>query len=137
MVCLDALRDTLPTATGLVSSHGVGLAETIELARHLDRLPASLLVFAVESVAFEQFAPLSDAVEAAIPHVVTRILEVCAFVSMTLDSGRRRAVPQRCLQTRGGDPTNATCPCGRGRGQLDDGHDQRQDLQCDDGGPLP
>jgi hydrogenase maturation protease len=58
---LDASEAPLPLAAR-ASTHGLGLAETIELGRALDRLPPRLLVYGIEGRAFELGAPLSPEV---------------------------------------------------------------------------
>ena len=73
IVEIDALAEPLTVDTGLVSSHGVGLAEAIELARLLDRLPRRLTIIGVEATTFEQFDDLTPAVLAAVPAVVDRV----------------------------------------------------------------
>ena len=61
----DAVASSLPT--GLLSStHAFGVAEAIELARALGRLPASLTVYAIEGARFEVGQDLSPEVEVAI-----------------------------------------------------------------------
>lgn len=55
------------------SSHGVGLAEAIELGKALGRLPTRLVVYAIEAKNFETGAPLSSEVAAAASDVVRRI----------------------------------------------------------------
>jgi len=52
------------------SSHLVSVAEAIELARALDRLPPAVLVLGIEGTRFDIGAPLSDPVAAAIDEVV-------------------------------------------------------------------
>jgi hydrogenase maturation protease len=69
----DVVRQALPTGTGL-SSHGFGLAEAVELARALGRLPARCTVFAVEAASFDHGAPLSCEVAAAADEVVGHVL---------------------------------------------------------------
>jgi hydrogenase maturation protease len=49
------------------------VAEAIELARTLQDLPRSLLVYAIEGEAFVVGTPLSQAVEGAIPEVIAQI----------------------------------------------------------------
>ena len=66
IVEIDALAEQLPTQQGLLSSHGVGLAEAVELARLLDRLPRQLKVIGVEAKSFNQFDPVTPEVAAAI-----------------------------------------------------------------------
>ena len=63
---LDASDGALPFAAS-ASTHGLGLAETVELGRALDCLPARLLVYGIEGAAFELGAPLSpDVARAAV-----------------------------------------------------------------------
>jgi len=61
-----------------LSSHGIGLAEVVELARRLGRLPRRLVIFGIEGRCFDPGAPLSPEVAAAIPRVAEAILqELC------------------------------------------------------------
>lgn len=53
--------------TGLGGTHAVGLAEVVELARALDRLPGRLVMVGVQAQRFTHGEPLSDAVAAAVP----------------------------------------------------------------------
>jgi len=78
---LDAAASRIPQPMFAASSHAVGLAESIELARVLDRLPPSCIVFAVEAASFTLGAPLSPAVAAAVDRVVTAVVaEIAAGV---------------------------------------------------------
>lgn len=79
----DALATELTTEESLLSSHGVGLAETVELARLLDRLPRSLVVVGVEAQSFGQFDPLTEDVAAAVPLALQEVLLLAGF---TMDS---------------------------------------------------
>ncbi len=72
----DACRSTMPTGERILSSHGVGLADAIELGRLLDRLPRQLTVIGVEASSFEPFEPASSQVVDAVPEVVRRIGEI-------------------------------------------------------------
>jgi hydrogenase maturation protease len=68
----DAISDPLPT--GLLSStHAFGVAEAIELARALGRLPASFTVYAIEGTRFEVGQGLSPEVEAATSKLVDEL----------------------------------------------------------------
>ena len=49
---IDARRAPLPAALGSASTHGIGVAEAIELGRALDRLPDRLVLFCVEGEDF-------------------------------------------------------------------------------------
>lgn len=55
------------------STHSIGLAAALELARLLGRLPAALTVVGVEGTAFDLLAPLSPAVAAAVEPVVAQV----------------------------------------------------------------
>ena len=70
---LDGLVDSVPTEESLLSSHGVGLAEAIELSRLLGRLPRSLTIIAVEVSTTEQFDPVSGPVRSSVLDVVALI----------------------------------------------------------------
>jgi hydrogenase maturation protease len=71
----DVVASALPRGRHGTSTHGIGLAEAIELARILGRLPSRCLVYGVEAQSFEHGAPLSAAVSAAIEDVVRRVLD--------------------------------------------------------------
>lgn len=60
-------------ATAKRSTHGLGVAEAIALARALDRLPARLRVYGIEGNNFEMGNALSPEVEHAVEEVVRRI----------------------------------------------------------------
>ena len=62
----DVSDTPLPKATFSLSTHGLGLAEAIELARALGQLPAQTIVYAIEASAFEIGAPVSPAIAAAV-----------------------------------------------------------------------
>jgi hydrogenase maturation protease len=70
----DARAERLPLALGGSSTHGLGLAEAIELARALGALPPSVAVYAIEGRAFDRGDPLSRAVAAAALEVEERIV---------------------------------------------------------------
>lgn len=73
---LDASHEPLPARQrhGTSSTHTAGLAETIELARVLGRLPALVIVYAVEGRRYDAGAPLSDEIAAIAPTLVERVL---------------------------------------------------------------
>ncbi len=71
----DVTAAPLPSFTFGLSSHGLGLAEAVELARALGRLPPRCIVYAIEGEGFEPGTRLSPAVEAAVIEVGRRILE--------------------------------------------------------------
>jgi len=70
----------LPKDLARCSSHGLGIAEAIELSRVMGRLPASVIIYAIEAASFEPGAPLSPAVRDAVETVADRIAsEVCSL----------------------------------------------------------
>ena len=76
----DAAAGPLPSRTFALSSHGLGLSETIELARALRQLPPICVVYAIEG-GFETGAPLSPPVAAAVVTVAERLrVEIAACV---------------------------------------------------------
>jgi hydrogenase maturation protease len=77
----------LPEQLGAVSSHGIGLGTTIELARALDALPGSLIVFAIEGACFDAGVPPSAVVTRAAGQAALRIRKEIAQIS----SGRMMA----------------------------------------------
>ena len=72
VVCFEASEEALPNRS-FVSSHAFGLAETLELARALNRLPASLTVFGIEVSEPSIGESVSGEVEAAAQAVASAI----------------------------------------------------------------
>ena len=62
----DALREALPAPRAGASTHGLGLAEAVGLARALDRLPARLVLVGIEGADFSPGAGLGPAVAAGV-----------------------------------------------------------------------
>ena len=62
------------------STHAIGLAEVIEIARALGRLPGRLVVVGVEAERFDHGAPLSPAVAAAVGKAADRVCEELGHV---------------------------------------------------------
>ena len=58
-----------------MSTHAMGLADSIELARTLGQLPKRCIVYAVEGHGFGLGEPLSPPVANAVEDVVTRVLD--------------------------------------------------------------
>ena len=69
----DVHRETLPDYLNAVSSHGIGVAEGIALARALGMLPEICEVIAIEGAEFRTGATLSRAVATAIDTCVAEI----------------------------------------------------------------
>ncbi len=66
----DATHEALPSGLATLSSHGLGLAQAIELGRALGRLPARLVVIGVEAAQLAPGGGLTPAVADAIARAV-------------------------------------------------------------------
>ncbi|MBI4597634.1 MAG: hydrogenase maturation protease [Candidatus Omnitrophica bacterium] len=58
---------------GSSSTHAIGVAEAVELARAMGRLPAELIVYGIEGERFDAGTTISPSVTQAIDRVVTSI----------------------------------------------------------------
>jgi len=65
---VDVRKQGLPQGNWSAGgTHALGLPAVVELARSLDLLPRQLVVVGVEAAQFDHGAPMSAAVEAAVP----------------------------------------------------------------------
>lgn len=69
----DLAAGPLPAQATATSSHGLGLGDTLELARSLGRLPRVCLLYTLAGAAFDPGTPLSAGVRAAVPELAQRI----------------------------------------------------------------
>jgi hydrogenase maturation protease len=69
----DALTQPIPAQLSFQSTHVFGVAEAIELARVLGRLPPSLIVYAIEGENFSTGVGLSLKASEAVQKVVERV----------------------------------------------------------------
>jgi len=70
---IDAGTQPLPEGAFGLSTHGIGVAQAVELARVFGRLPRRCVVYAIEGVSFKPGAPLTPAVAAAVDAVARRV----------------------------------------------------------------
>ena len=70
---LDALAQSLPAGMAHGSTHGLGIADAVELARALGTLPASLIVYGIEGCDFGNGTGLSPRVALAVESLAQRI----------------------------------------------------------------
>jgi hydrogenase maturation protease len=71
----DASSRPLPTPLRASSStHALGLGETVELARSVDRLPGTVIVYGVEGFAFEAGDTLSPQVQTVVAGLADEVL---------------------------------------------------------------
>ena len=75
---IDASSTPLPATTRLSSSHAMGVASSVELARALGRLPDRLVVVGVEGRSFASGSEISPEVAAAVETAAAAVLEVLA-----------------------------------------------------------
>ena len=72
---LEAGEQPLPSELFGASTHLLGLAEAIELARALGRLPAQVVVYGIEGAVFDAGDRLSPAVAEAVERVAEAVRE--------------------------------------------------------------
>lgn len=72
---IDANTEKLSGGVFYYSSHVFSLAEAIELARSLERMPKSLIVYGIEGNNFVFGAPLSKQVKTAMKKIETAIIK--------------------------------------------------------------
>lgn len=87
---IDLAGDALPRDLCFTSSHALGLAEAIALARTLGRAPSRILVYAIEGGRFDCGASLTPAVAAAAGIVADRVV---ADLARLQDSSEDRSAP--------------------------------------------
>lgn len=73
---LDADEVPVGAGFGTAGTHTVGIAQALDLARVLDRLPANVFVVGVEVAAPTGPGGLSDTVLSAVPHAVDEVTRV-------------------------------------------------------------
>jgi hydrogenase maturation protease len=71
---IDAVAVPLPAGLRTASTHALGVADAVELARALDRLPSRLVVYGIEGERFGAGDPLSPPVDRAVDELAARIL---------------------------------------------------------------
>jgi hydrogenase maturation protease len=98
---LDAVREPVPVAAGS-STHGLGLAQAIGLARALNCLPQHCIVYLIQGADWAFGAPLSPAVRRATGTAVTELL---CELQATADKAIRRD-----LHNGGRDPALRSVP---------------------------
>jgi hydrogenase maturation protease len=86
-------RRPLASVRTNASTHGLGVAEAIELASVLDQLPIRLRVYGIEGRRFEPSAEISPEVQCAVEIVVGRII---ADLGAPHDRGRPNPLQPDC-----------------------------------------
>jgi hydrogenase maturation protease len=85
VIIWDALIAPLPVDCFRCSTHSLGVAEAVELARLLGWLPSCILIYGIEGRQFEIGAPPSWAVLQAVEEVTEKILEQLQSCSGAID----------------------------------------------------
>jgi hydrogenase maturation protease len=85
---MDVTNDSLSKNLFRLSTHGTGIAEAVELARTLQRLPRRLIIYGIEGSSFGTGAPISPEVERGAEQAMDAILE---------EIYRREGAPQICM----------------------------------------
>jgi hydrogenase maturation protease len=85
---IDLADSPLPIGFAPSSSHAFGVAQTVELARSLGRLPQYLVAYLVEGEQFGTGAPLSPAVAASVEDVAERVLDELSAILKTKGSSQ-------------------------------------------------
>lgn len=73
--CFDGITKPLQDATLRASTHVLGIAQSIEMARVLGHLPSVLRIFGIEAAQFEHGTPLSEKVNAASQIVARQVIQ--------------------------------------------------------------
>ena len=75
---LDASREELPAELFRASTHHLGLAEAVELARALGRLPSRVVFYGIEAASVDVGDELTPQVEAAVDRVADALRDEVA-----------------------------------------------------------
>jgi len=70
---LDVNNKTIPTSFFNYSTHAFSLAEAVELARVLGKLPSRIVIYGIEGSQYAAGVALSAAVDRAIPTVLAKL----------------------------------------------------------------
>jgi hydrogenase maturation protease len=82
---LEPLTQPIPKELYLCSTHAFGVSEAIELARTLQQLPPSLVIYGIEGMQFDVGSEMSADVRRAVPHVIQRVQQdIAAFQARTI-----------------------------------------------------
>lgn len=74
---INVHKDPLPRTLSLSSSHALGVAEAVEMARTLDRLPPHFVIYTVVGKNFSTGSRLSRAVAKGVERIVEEVITEC------------------------------------------------------------
>ncbi len=78
---VDASAEPVPASFRHSSSHTIGVADAIELARELGRLPGKVLLFGIEGAAFDASSALSASVAGALDGLAAEVASAAAALA--------------------------------------------------------
>ena len=87
----NAHADRLPEDVFPCSTHAFGVREAVELARAMNRLPQTLLIYGIEGKRFFLGAPPSPEIERAAVSVAERLLELARTMTGPAQAARNPA----------------------------------------------
>jgi hydrogenase maturation protease len=93
--CFEAGERPLPAVFGRSSTHHLGLAAAIELARVLGRLPRRLVVLGIEGADFGMGEGLTPAVDGAVDRVVAALRDPGRSCRSSIDGSSAGAAEDR------------------------------------------
>lgn len=82
---IDATESPLPVTVQLASTHAMGAADAVELARTLERLPGRLVVYGIEGARFHPGEPLSPEVADGVKVAVRMVRAELAGLGKVLE----------------------------------------------------
>ena len=71
---IDVHRQPLPPESSQTSTHGLGLSQAIALAKNLDQLPSTLVVYAITGSCYQVSDMLSPGIAQAVEEVAQKII---------------------------------------------------------------
>jgi hydrogenase maturation protease len=80
----DARQSPLPASLFHYSTHSFGVPEAVELARVMDQLPKTIIVYGIEGECFDEGANLSPTVELAAQELVEQLAQVLQHQSFII-----------------------------------------------------
>ncbi len=87
----NAHANTLPEDVFACSTHAFGVREAVELARAMNRLPQTLLIYGIEGSDFSLGSPLSAEVERAVESVARQLLALARTMTDAAQAARNPA----------------------------------------------
>jgi len=87
----NADGDKLPEDVFPCSTHAFGVREAVELARAMNRLPPTLMIYGIEGKQFSFGEPLSPEVERSVESVAQQLFELVRTTTGPAQTARNRA----------------------------------------------